>query len=314
MTPAALLIAALLASASPARAVDKDRLADHIHKAFSTPASMKLTVGDFSPSPVPGWLAGTVEASDGKNASSQPVLVSEDGRWYFLGRLVALGDSSIPGMRALAEEPGLPPLQLFPDGKHAIVAAPKDFTQDPDAANRAKMSLQDALATGPADAALTLVEYSDLQCPHCKNSHDILAAELAKHPVKVRRVFKNYPLDSHSWAYEAALAAACAAKSKPAAGDALRARFFAEQERITPKDVRAKAIEFAKAAGLPADAFSRCLDEKESKAAVEADKREADSLGVAGTPTLFINGRRVRGYSWPEVKAVLDELAPRKKT
>lgn len=312
LTP--LLMAVLLSTAAAAAPIDKERLADHIHKSFSTPSTMKLTVGDFSPSPAPGWLAGTVEASDGKNSSSQPILVSEDGKWYFLGRLVNLVDTGIPGMRALAEDPGLPPVHLFPGGKYAVVAAPKDFSQDPDAVNRDKISLKDAAVSGPADAPVTLVEYSDLQCPHCKNSHDILAAELAKYPVKLRRVFKHYPLDSHPWAFDAALAVTCAAKSKAAAGDAVRDGFFSQQEHITVGDVRAKALEFAKGAGLPAEAFQRCLDDKGTKASVEADKREGDSLGVSGTPTLFINGRRVRGYAWPEVKAVLDELAPGKKT
>ncbi|MBI3299783.1 MAG: thioredoxin domain-containing protein [Elusimicrobia bacterium] len=303
------LLSLLTPPSSAAAPIDKARLAEHIHKAFSTPAAMKLTVGELSPSPVPGWLGGTVDASDGERRSAQPILVSEDGRWYFLGAMAVLGASPVPGMKAFPEDPNLPPVHLFPDGKHAVVGTPKDLSVDPDAANRAKISLKDAPATGPADAALTLVEYSDLQCPHCKKSHEILEAELAKLPIKLRRVFKHYPLDMHAWSYDAAIAAACASRVKPAAGNAVLHRFFAEQEKITPADVRAKSLEFAKAAGLPEAAFAACVDKKETKAVVEADKREGDSLGVTGTPTLFINGRKVRGYAWSEVKAVIDELS-----
>ncbi|MBI5597188.1 MAG: thioredoxin domain-containing protein [Elusimicrobia bacterium] len=315
MTSTALLVLALAlpAPAAAAAAVDKARLAEHIHKAFSTPATMKIAIGDFSPSPVAGWLMATAEVADGERRSAQPLLLSEDGRWYFLGALVELKDSEVPGMRSFPDEPGLPPVQVFGTGRHAVLGFPKDFSADPDAANLAKIGLGRASLTGPADAAVTVVEYSDLQCPHCKKSHDILAAELPKLGVKVRRAFKHYPLPLHDWAYDAAVAAACAARAAPAAGDALRERFFAEQESITAKTVRAKALEFAKAAKLPADAFQRCYDDKQTKDLIEGDREEADSLGIAGTPTIFINGRRVRGYQWPDVKAVLDEMAGAKK-
>lgn len=304
-----------LAMALPAQAapVDKARLSEHIHKAFSTPATMKISIGDFSPAPVPGWLMATAEVTDGDRRNAQPILLSEDGRWYFLGSLIELKDSEVPGLRAFPEEPGIPPVQLFAGGRHAVLGFPKDFSQDPDAAALAKIDLKQADFHGPADAAVTMVEYSDLQCPHCKKSHDILAAELPKLGIKVRRTFKHYPLPLHDWAYDAAIAAACASRAKPAAGDTVRERFFAEQESITVQTVRAKALEYAKAAKLPPAVFQRCFDEKQTKDVIAANKAEADSLSIAGTPTLFVNGRRVRGYQWPDVKSVIEEMARAKK-
>ena len=308
-----VLLALALAFPAQAAPVDKARLADHIHKAFSTPATMKISIGDFTPSPVPGWMMATAEVADGERRNAQPILLSEDGRWYFLGSLIELKDSEVPGLRSFPEDPGIPPVQLFPNGRHAVLGFPKDFSQDPDAEALAKIDLKRAAFQGPADAAVTMVEYSDLQCPHCKKSHDLLAAELPKLGIKVRRTFKHYPLPSHDWAYDAAIAAACATRAKPAAGDALRERFFAAQETITAKTVRAKALEFAKAAKVPADAFQRCYDEKQTKDVIAADKAEGDALSIAGTPSLFINGRRVRGYQWPDVKSVIEEMARAKK-
>lgn len=303
---AALLAAAcaLPAAAAEPPKIDKVRLAAHIHAAFSTPAAMKIVAGDFVPSVVPGWLAGTLDVTDGEHHQAQPILLSQDGRWYFLGAPLELKDSAVPGVRALSDDPAMPPVHLFPDGRHAVLAPPKDFSEDPDAVNRAKLGLK-----APADGALTLVEFSDLECPHCKRSHDILSEELKKYPRKVRRVFKNYPLDIHPWAFDAAVAETCAGKLKPSAADLLRDRFFAEQEKIAPDQVRAKALEFAKAAGLLEKDFAACYDKKETKDAVLADRKLGDALGLTGTPTLFVNGRRVRGYLWPEVQSTLDEMA-----
>ncbi len=316
-----ILSAALALALSAARAaepapavIDKAALAEHIHKAFSTPAAMKLTVGELAPGPIPGWLNGTVEVADGDRRQNQPVLVSADGHWYFLGGAVELKDGAIPGFKALPDDPSLPPLNIFPDGKHAVVGQPKELGTDPDAANLAKIKLAGVPFTGPADAPLTIAEYSDLECPHCKRAHDLLETELKAYPAKVKRVFKHYPLTTvHPWAFDAAMAALCAAKAKPAAADGFRARFFAEQEKIAAPQLRAKAVEFAAALGVPAEPFARCIDAKETKAAVEADMKEGDSLAITGTPALFVNGRRVRGYQWAEVKAALDEFAPKKK-
>lgn len=309
---AALFILGLAAALADA-AVDKAKLAEHIHKAYSTPAELKLSVGDFVPSAVPGWLSGTLEVAGGPQKQSQPILLSEDGRWYLLGALVELKPSHVPGLTAVPEGQGLPPLHILPGGKHAVMAVPKDISEDPDAAVLAKLKLKDAVFTGPADAPLTLVEFSDLQCPHCKRSQDILDSELPKAGLKVKRVFKHYPLDTHPWALPAALASVCVDRLKPAASAKYRDRFFDAQETITLESVRAKAFDFAKADGVPADAFKKCLDAPETKAAVDAMRAEGDAAGVSGTPALFVNGRRVRGYGWPEVKAVLDELAPKAK-
>lgn len=304
---------ALSAVAGAAAAVDKTKLAEHIHKAYSTPAEMKLSVGDFTPSPVPGWLTGALTVEGGPQKQSQPILLSEDGRWYLLGALVELKATAVPGLLGVPEGQGLPPLNILPGGKYAVLAVPKDLGADPDADVLAKLKLKDAVFSGPADAPLTLVEFSDLQCPHCKRSQTILDEELPKTGLKVKRVFKHYPLDIHPWAMPAAIAATCVDKLKPAASAKYRDRFFDSQETVTLETVRAKAFDFAKADGVPADAFKKCLDSPETKAAVDASRAEGDAVGVTGTPALFVNGRRVRGYGWPEVKAVLDELSAAKK-
>lgn len=313
MRPVLTLVLALTAASAAAAPVDKVKLADHIHKAYSTPAELKLTVSDFAPSAVPGWLIGTLEVAGGPQKQSQPILLSEDGRWYLLGGLVELKPSPVPGLLGVSEGQGLPPVHVMPGGKHVVMAVPKELGLDPDAQVLAKLKLKDAVFSGPADAAITIVEFSDLQCPHCKRSQHILDEELPKSGFKVKRVFKHYPLDIHPWAMPAAIASTCVDKLKPSASAKYRDRFFDAQETITLETVRAKAFDFAKADAVPADAFKKCLDSEDGKKAVEAMRAEGDSIGVSGTPALFVNGRRVRGYGWPEVKAVLDEFAAVKK-
>lgn len=249
-----------------------EAVAEHARKNFGLSPLWKVSISPLKPGAVAGFLSGTmsIEAPQGKQ--EQPIFVSADGRWYFVG-------------------------------------SPHDLSVDPDRETLSKMKLRGVPSSGPDDAPLTLVEYSDLQCPHCKRSNDILKEKLGSYKGKVRRVFKNYPLrHMHPWAYRGAIALACAGKIAPQKAEPFKSGVFAAQEKITLENSSAKFKEIAKDAGIPAPRFNDCLDKEETKALVQADIEEGDRVGVHGTPALYINGRKVRGYEWPEVEAVLNAM------
>jgi protein-disulfide isomerase len=307
-------------SAKPA-SVDTKSLARHVKKAFSLSPLWKVNVSSLKPSLFPGYSKGTLTIEAPQGRQDQPIFISDDGRWYFVGAAYDLEDSPVPGFKKLKPAAGSPPppeLNVSADGRFAILAPAQDLRVDPDAERMSKMKLTGVPSIGPKNAPLTLVEYSDLQCPHCKRSHDILKKNMSAYKGKVRRIFKNYPLTHiHPWAYRAALGLACAGKLSAKSAPAFKAGVFDLQETISTETRGKRGLELhfvvdkhlkgvAKKTGLPYGKFSTCLDKEEAKALVDADIAEGDRLGVQGTPTIFVNGRRARGYEWPEIRALLD--------
>ena len=317
MIRTAAVLAFLLAIAAPARAagLDKPALYKHLIKSFSTPPGVEFEVRDLKPSPIEGFQAGMLESRFRGNYQRQPIMVSDDGRWYLLSEAYPLGASKLPGLLSTAEnaEAEGPQVHVSKDMKYFIVGEARDLTQDPDKANLAKIKTAGALARGPASAPVTVVEYSDIQCPFCKNAHVAIEAELEKtYGAKVRWVFKHFPLTNiHPWAYPAAIGVACVQKQKPEAAWKVMAGLFEHQEKMDPqgKDLRARVLEEAVKVKLDAKKLETCLDKQESKETVESDMSEAKALKVNSTPTLIVNGRLVNGFrDFTTLKAIIDEM------
>jgi len=154
---------------------------------------------------------------------------------------------------------------------------------------------------GPANAKITLVEFSDFQCPYCGKAIHQLEAVMKAYPTQVKLIFKQYPLDSHPQApisAAAALAAHRQGKFWPM-HDAL----FANRPRLSRKTI----MELAEGLGLDMKRFTADLDSPEIKKAVERDMTDGDNVGVDGTPTIFINGQRYNGsLELGAIKPVLD--------
>jgi protein-disulfide isomerase len=181
------------------------------------------------------------------------------------------------------------------DGRYMFRGEIRDLAADPFAENRAKLNLSDSPSIGPADAKVTVVEFSDFECPHCQEMYSILKVVEPEFP-QVRFVYKNFPLpEIHPWAMTAAIAARCAFESSPAAFWKVHNQLFDNQDIITADNAWDEVTDFATAAGLSADALHTCMAAPEPKAKVEADLAEGKTLGVESTPTLFINGRPMIG-------------------
>jgi protein-disulfide isomerase len=143
---------------------------------------------------------------------------------------------------------------------------------------------------GDADAKVTLVEYSDFECPYCQTLNTTLDQILTDYKGKVKLVYRYFPLTSiHANAQKAAEAAECA-------GDQdkfweMHDKLFANQSALTVTDLK----KYAKDLGLNTTTFNNCLDKGTDAAIVTSDQTEGESYGVNGTPATFINGTLVSG-------------------
>jgi protein-disulfide isomerase len=181
------------------------------------------------------------------------------------------------------------------DGKYVVRGEIFSTSEDPFATNRATLSLENSPSLGPANAKVTLVEFSDFQCPHCRLFQQALKALLPKFP-QVRVVYKNFPLENiHPWAMMAAMGSRCAYQNSNAAFWKMYDSIFDQQDVISAENVYDKLTDFAGAVGISADAFHSCLNDPATKQAVEADLQLGEKLDINSTPTVFINGRRVVG-------------------
>jgi len=181
------------------------------------------------------------------------------------------------------------------DGKYLVRGDIADLSKDPLAENRAKIDMKDAPALGDPKATVTLVEYSDFECPVCRNLHGLLRDMLPKYP-QARVVFKDFPLETlHPWARTAALAGRCAYIQNPGAFWKMYDSIYDQQEIISAANAWGKMTDFAGQAGLNAETFKSCMSGSEAAAAVDASRTNGLALEVNSTPTIFVNGRRVVG-------------------
>jgi protein-disulfide isomerase len=160
---------------------------------------------------------------------------------------------------------------------------------------------------GPATAPVTIVEFSDFQCPFCSRLTPTLDQVKKKYGDKVRIVFRQFPLPMHQNAQKAAEAALCA--NDQGKFWQLHDAMFSNQSALGVDQLKAKAVEL----GLKAEDFNKCLDSGAKVAVVEADKKAGSEAGVNGTPAMFINGRFLNGAVPIEnVTSVIDDELRRK--
>lgn len=166
---------------------------------------------------------------------------------------------------------------------------------------RGECDTKDAFVRGTASAPVTICEFSDFECPHCGKAEPLVERLLQDYSGKVRLIYKNYPLSAvHPEAREAA-AAAVAAGTQGKFWQ-MHDKLFANQDRLTAADL----ARYAKDLGL--DVARWQADLAAARKRVEADHAEGEKLGITGTPTFYINGRKYAGpLRYEEVKDWVDE-------
>jgi len=177
---------------------------------------------------------------------------------------------------------------------------------------KVKVDTQGAPTLGPPDAPVTIVEFSDYQCPACRTTHEVVKQVRAMYGDKVQWIYKEYPLKRHQDAFKAAEASHCAED---------QGKFWEYQEKLfTASDLSsAGLVNVAVQLGMPQDKFSQCLEDSRHKALVEKNIRDAVEAGIDRTPSFMINGTLfVGGPSLDALKGMINEelnkAAPKPQT
>ena len=168
-------------------------------------------------------------------------------------------------------------------------------------------------ARGPADAPVNIVEFTDFECPFCTLAHTSLKKVVERYPSDVRLVYKNFPLDMacntdmaqqlHPYACRAAVMARCAGRKDPELFWRFHDAIF-EGDGFNDEWLDAKATEL----GLAGEPFASCVLGREAFDEVRADIELARSLGVAATPTVYVNGRVAPSYEFDALVEVIDHI------
>jgi protein-disulfide isomerase len=162
-------------------------------------------------------------------------------------------------------------------------------------------------------APVTVVEFSDFQCPFCRLGSFIVNSVIQKYPTQVRVVFRNFPLDNgcnrkmdhpmHAYACEAAKTVICA--NKQGKFEPVYQTFFENQTSFAPGRLQ----QLAQEAGADATRLNTCIADPDTSAAISRDVEEAANLNIESTPTFYINGHKMAGAEPPAVwSAIIDEL------
>jgi protein-disulfide isomerase len=251
-------------------------------------------------------------AASAPAAAGTTVLPSEDTVNAFLFQMFGydptitwkvneIRPSEIPGLAEVAvvitnqQGPNANRLLVSSDGKHAITGDVLPFGAKPFDETRAKLEKGvSGPAKGPAKAVVTVVEFSDMQCPHCAKAAPAIEQLLALEP-EVHFVFQNFPLPLHNWAEKGAAYVDCVGRGGNDAVWKFIQKTFEEQANITEANAGEKLKAIATASGANGDEVAACAAKPDTKARVEASVALGKSLGVNSTPTVFINGRALPG-------------------
>ncbi|HEX3877198.1 MAG TPA: DsbA family protein [Bryobacteraceae bacterium] len=259
-------------SAAKKSALDKATLEAYVRHLYVMDSHVNIAVHDSEPSDVPGFVNVTVHASVGPQFKDLKFLVSKDGSKILEATVYDVNNNPFKRELSLLQTEGEP-------------------------------------ALGTKGAPVMLVEFSDFECPYCKQEAEILQKNLlSTYPTQVRLYFKTFPLESlHPWSKVAAIAGKCVAKQNNDAFWAYHDWIFEHQAEVTPETFHDKTLGWAKdEKDLDSLKLGQCMDTKATEAEVNEEELQGQKLEVNATPTLFVNGRRMINSEWPALKSVID--------
>lgn len=266
--------AAVPAKAAPARksAFDKAALEAYVRHLGVYGPNITVTISDPKPSTLlPGFMEVKVHAAAGAQFQDEVFLVSKDGQKFFR-----------------------PPVY--------------DITQNPFKPDLDKLKTDSQPGFGPAGAPVVIVAFSDYQCPYCREEAKILRENLKKeYPTQVRLYYRDFPLEAiHDWAKPAAIAGRCVFRQNANAFWDYHDWIYENQAKVKAENLKTMIMEWATGKGLDALALGRCIDTKATESEVNKSQADGKELNVDRTPYLFINGRRVPGGAWAQLKQIID--------
>jgi protein-disulfide isomerase len=214
-------------------------------------------------------------------------------------KIASIKPASAPGLAQvdviLASPQGQQGSRFFvtADGEHAVIGEVIPFGAKP--FDPVKKTLEKGVtgpSRGPKNAAVTIVEFGDLQCPACKAAQPAIEGLIAAEP-NVRFVFQNFPLEMHNWAAKGAAYADCVGQASNDAFWKFIAKTYETQSDITAANADEKLTALADGAGVKGADIAACANTPITQAHVDASLALGKAANVTGTPTLFINGRSI---------------------
>lgn len=265
----AAFISGQTATGQPPR-LDKQKLESYLRYAEGFAPAVKFTIEDPVSTPWPGYYRLRVHLSKGEAKQDKVYYVTVDGKHVIGGPVWDVDEN--PFLETLDQLPTVGP------------------------------------SFGPADAKITLVVFSDFQCPYCRAFARVLTDTLPKkYPKDIRVIFKDFPIESlHPWAEAAAEAGHCVGDGNPGAFWAFHDWIFQNQGEINPGNLRDKTLGFAKEHNLNAGKIAGCMDTHSTKPEVEKSLQEGRALEIQQTPTFYLNGRPVPGaLPWADLDTLI---------
>ena len=261
------------ASVQAPSALDKAAFEAYVRHMYVMDSRIGVQISDPKPDEMPGFSVVTVRASMG--------LQSQDLVFH-----------------------------ISKDGKKIVQGAVFDIGHNPFQADLDKLKTEGAPGMGTSGAPVAIVEFSDFECPYCKEEAKLLHDNLlSAYPTQVKLYFKEYPLEAvHPWAKRAAMAARCVQRQGLDAFWAYHDWIFAHQDQITPDNLRDQVMDWAKGQSqIDAMKLGQCMENKSTEAEVDKTVAQGHDLAVNSTPTLFVNGRRIdKAIDWPSLKSIVD--------
>jgi protein-disulfide isomerase len=242
-----------------------------------------------------------------QKASDQVDVTEEEMVTFYRQNLGAMGGRSLddlrPQLRDYLENRELNAI-LDSIGNELASTRDVEFLLDP---VRVELSNEGAPALGPGDAPVVLTEFSDFECPYCGRFFSTLNRLKEEYAGQLRVVYRQYPLDTHPNAYNAAKASLCAHEQ----GEfwAMHDLMFQEQDSLGLEALKEKAARLE----LDEEAFNECLESDRFAEQIQRDMAEADRLGITGTPFVLVNGVPVPGGAAPYnvMKELIEEALAR---
>ena len=197
----------------------------------------------------------------------------------------------------LVQQRTLAARQQYLDGLRAKVAT--RIMLDPP---RQVIAKADRPSKGPDNAPIEMIEFSDFQCPFCRNAFPTVHQVLKAYGDRIHFIYRHFPLASHPRALPAAEASQCAAEQ----GKFWQFydKLFGDQSQFGDEDFKQDAAQL----GLDAAQFNACVDSHKYRAEIDIDIRAGNEAGVSGTPAFFINGRMLSGAQpFEAFKRIIDE-------
>lgn len=199
---------------------------------------------------------------------------------------------------------------VSPDGRNLIRGSVYTLARDPFAPLRPNLSGVDHPMIGRRDAAVSIIVFSDLECPYCRALAKILRTELPAYGESVSLHFADFPLEQvHPWAKDAALLGRCVFRQNPSLFWEYHDWVFAHQDEIGQGPFgKFMAPALAAISGLDTQNVSQCFDSRAEAKNIDQMIQIGKELGIEVAPTFFVNGRKLAGVvPWETLKMILDE-------